>query len=61
MPKALQNQLFKIQSNTSRQGTSEEKGQGLGLILVKEMVEANGGILHIDSAENQGTIIRIVL
>lgn len=61
MPQTLQNQLFKIQSNASRQGTSEEKGQGLGLILVKEMVEANGGTLHIESAENQGTVIRIVL
>jgi signal transduction histidine kinase len=57
MSKDIQSQLFKIQGNASRLGTSAEVGQGLGLILVKEMVEANGGTLHIESAEAKGTSI----
>lgn len=61
MPEVIQSQLFKIQSNTSRQGTSAEKGQGLGLILVKEMIEANNGTFEIVSSETQGTVVSIQL
>ena len=61
MPPELQKQLFSIQNKTSRQGTAEEKGQGLGLSLVKEMVEANQGTLSIESSENKGTVVNIQL
>jgi signal transduction histidine kinase len=61
MSQNVKNQLFTIEGNTSRQGTNAEKGQGLGLILVKDMIEANNGILVVESAENQGTTVRIQL
>jgi signal transduction histidine kinase len=61
MPPSIKNQLFTIAGNTSRQGTNAEKGQGLGLILVKDMIEANNGQLIVESAENQGTTVRIQL
>ena len=61
MSPELQKQLFSIQNKTSRQGTAEEKGQGLGLLLVKEMVEANHGTLSIESSENKGTVVNIQL
>jgi signal transduction histidine kinase len=61
MSQDIQNQLFTIQGNTSRQGTASEKGQGLGMILVKDMVEANHGTLRVESVENQGTTISIQL
>lgn len=61
MPQGFENQLFKIESNQSRRGTMAEKGQGLGLILVKEMIEANKGSIHISSVEKQGTIVSIQL
>ncbi len=61
MSQDIQNQLFTIQENTSRQGTSSEKGQGLGLILVKDMIESNKGTLHIESIENKGTTVLIQL
>ena len=61
MPKEIQNQLFKIGENTSRHGTFSEKGQGLGLILVKEMVATNNGTLVIETVEHRGTTINILL
>lgn len=51
-------QLQKINNNEvfkSATGTSGEKGSGLGLQLVKDFVEKNGGKLHIESKEKQGT------
>lgn len=51
-------QLQKINNNEifkSATGTLGEKGSGLGLQLVKDFVEKNGGKLHIESKEKQGT------
>ena len=42
-------------------GTDYEKGYGLGLQLVTEMVEDIHGTLHIDSEEGKGTSVRIVV
>ncbi|WP_306014316.1 MULTISPECIES: GAF domain-containing sensor histidine kinase [unclassified Allomuricauda] len=42
-------------------GTDYEKGYGLGLQLVTEMVEDIHGTLHIDSEEGKGTSVRIVI
>jgi len=39
----------------SRQGTSHEKGTGMGIMVCKEFIEANGGILKVKSEVNQGT------
>jgi signal transduction histidine kinase len=61
MSQSIKNQLFTIGENVSRQGTALEKGQGLGLILVKEMIEANNGTLLLESIENQGTTVHIEL
>ncbi len=44
------NEIFK-----STTGTAGEKGSGLGLHLVKEFVEKNGGKFHIESKEKHGT------
>lgn len=51
-------QLRKINNNEvfkSATGTSGEKGSGLGLQLVKDFVEKNGGKFHIESKEQVGT------
>lgn len=61
IPQDIQNQLFSIDEKKSRRGTAQERGQGLGLILVKEMIEANKGTIHIESIENQGTHVSIRL
>ena len=51
--------LFRLDTQTSRTGTANEKGTGLGLILVKELVEANGGAVQVVSIPKQGTTFRI--
>lgn len=48
--KIIHNQFFK-----STIGTSGEKGSGLGLQLVKDFVEKNGGKFHIESKGQKGT------
>jgi signal transduction histidine kinase len=41
--------------------TTKEKGTGLGLAFVHEIVTAHGGMLHVDSGADRGTRITIQL
>ncbi len=45
----------------SERGTNDEKGYGLGLQLVIEMVESMKGMLTIQSEENKGTTVKITI
>ncbi len=58
------NTLQKLRSGseiiTSR-GTNDEKGSGLGLIIVKEFIEMNHGEFFIESEKDRGSIFSIVL
>lgn len=47
--------LFKVEENNSTNGTNNEKGSGLGLILCKEFIEKNAGKLHVESSKNKGS------
>ncbi|HEY4787849.1 MAG TPA: ATP-binding protein, partial [Bacteroidales bacterium] len=53
--------LFKIETNISTRGTSQETGTGLGLILCKEFVEKHKGMIWVESKENEGTTFRFTL
>lgn len=47
--------LFRIDEHRTTQGTANEKGTGLGLILCKEFVERNGGSIYVESQVDKGS------
>lgn len=61
MPKDIANNIFRLDTKHSTQGTAKEKGTGLGLILCKEFVEKNKGEIWVKSEEGKGTIFSFSL
>lgn len=55
------NEVFHLSGERSTYGTAGEKGLGLGLQLVKEFVQMNGGKIDVDSAEGKGTTFIVKL
>lgn len=53
--------FFLSQKIASTPGTEQEKGTGLGLILVKDFIEKNNGSLTIKSAPGKGTEFSFLL
>ena len=48
-------QLFKIDTVFTSEGTANESGTGFGLMLCKEFVELNGGEIWAESVKDKGT------
>ena len=48
--------IFEIDYNISTLGTNQESGTGLGLIIVREFVEKNGGTISVKSKEGEGSL-----
>lgn len=59
--KENQNKLFNFGTNYTTPGTNNEKGTGLGLILVNEFIERHNGKIAIESEINKGTKFIITL
>ncbi|KAF0130447.1 MAG: integral membrane sensor signal transduction histidine kinase [Bacteroidetes bacterium] len=55
MPAEMIAQLYNFEQKTGRQGTEGEPSTGLGLILCKDFIEKNGGILEVESEEGKGS------
>ncbi|MEQ8362085.1 MAG: tetratricopeptide repeat-containing sensor histidine kinase [Cyclobacteriaceae bacterium] len=55
MDDEVREKLFSLEGAVSREGTSGERGTGLGLLLVKSFVEKNGGSLSVSSTKNRGS------
>ncbi|MDD5086084.1 MAG: ATP-binding protein, partial [Candidatus Omnitrophica bacterium] len=39
---------------------NEENGNGLGLFIVRQLVQRNGGSISVQSVEGEGTTFRLV-
>ena len=55
IPEENKKKLFVDQGQLTTRGTEDEKGSGLGLLLVKEFVERNYGSIDVESKEGEGT------
>lgn len=47
--------LFRVDSGFSTKGTTEESGNGLGLIICKELVEKQNGKIWVESKKQEGS------
>lgn len=59
IPKEDLPKIFNSKLRFSRTGTNGETGTGLGLLLCKEMVERNHGVIEVDSEEGKGSVFTI--
>ncbi|MEI7724426.1 MAG: ATP-binding protein [Bacteroidota bacterium] len=48
--------LFRLDVQTSRQGTDGEPSTGLGLILCKDFIEKHGGKIWVESEKGKGSV-----
>ena len=53
--------LFHIDQKTNRLGTDREPSTGLGLVLCKDFIEKNGGVLTVESEEGKGSTFSFTL
>ncbi len=53
--------LFKLDKTGSRNGTENEKGTGLGLVLSYEFIKYNNGEIKVESEVNKGSSFSIVI
>ncbi len=59
IPESLQEKLLESQSHVSTDGTSGEKGSGLGLKICNEIIQTNSGWMKVESELGRGTTILI--
>ncbi|MBU1099682.1 MAG: tetratricopeptide repeat-containing sensor histidine kinase [Bacteroidetes bacterium] len=53
--------LFDFDTHFSTEGTNKEQGSGLGLILVKDFVEQNGGTVNVTSTQGKGCKVNFTI
>ena len=53
--------LFKVEESYSTQGTNNEKGTGLGLVLSHDFIKKHGGTIDVKSKIAKGSTFRIYL
>lgn len=54
MDEATVDKLFKIGERVGMPGSDGEKGNGIGLLIVKELLDKQGGKISVESAKNKG-------
>lgn len=53
--------IFNIDSKKTLPGTRGEKGSGLGLVICRDFIQANGGTISVESKKGRGTVITFTL
>ena len=53
--------LFDLENHFTTFGTRNEKGSGLGLLLCKEFVEKNGGMIRMESLKKGGSAFKFTV
>jgi len=61
IPVDLQEKIFNIFTDAKRKGTSGEHSYGLGLAISKQIIEAHGGKIWLESTVDQGSIFFVSL
>jgi two-component system CheB/CheR fusion protein len=61
MSKEKQEKLFTPQLKTLAKARKEDRGAGIGLLLVKGFLERNGGTICVDSVEGGGSTFYFTL
>jgi two-component system sensor histidine kinase/response regulator len=59
IPESIQEKLLEAKSHVSTDGTSGEKGSGLGLKICNEIIQTNNGWMRVESELGRGTTILI--
>jgi len=57
----IKQKIFKIGEKVVQYGTNQEKGSGLGLLLVKEFVTLLNGTIDFESEKGKGTTFTVTL
>jgi signal transduction histidine kinase len=60
MSKEVSSRLFDLDRSGIGQGTAGEKGSGLGLLLIKKLLEQQGGTIYIHSEPGNGTVVQVL-
>lgn len=61
MPDEIKNNLNQMRAVNSRKGTNKESGWGLGYRLIIELLKTCSGRLRVQSAEEKGSSVEIIL
>jgi signal transduction histidine kinase len=61
IPEDIGNNIFRIDVKYTREGTEQEKGTGLGLLLCKEFIEKHGGRIWVGSKLGEGSEFKFTI